>query len=119
MTIKGIGSDIEEVKRFRKLPYGSNPAFYKKIFTEQEIKYCLAKSDSHQHFAGKFAAKEAVSKALNQSVYKAKSIEILNDQDGAPTVKVKSPKSKVKIIVSISHTKDYAIAVVLSVDGKR
>lgn len=114
MTIWSIGIDIEEVKRFRKLPYKSKSAFYKKIFTDQEIKYCLAKSDSYQHFAGKFTAKEAVSKALNQSVYKAKSIEILNNKDGSPIVKCKKLNVKCKILVSVSHTKDYAVALALA-----
>lgn len=109
MNIKGIGVDIEEIKRFKSLPYKSNRDFYNKIFTDKEIRYCLSKSDPYPHFTARFAAKEAVSKALNQSVYRAKSIEISNDKTGKPLLKLhKDPKSK--ILISLSHTKDYAIA---------
>jgi holo-[acyl-carrier protein] synthase len=113
MNIKGIGADIADIKRFRKLPYKSNSDFYKKIFTEAEIKYCLRKDDPYPSFAARFAAKEAVIKALGSTVYRARSVEILNEKSGKPTVKVKSQKSKVKIMVSLSHTNDYAIAFAL------
>ena len=114
MDLKSIGIDIEEVGRFRQLLYATNKNFYKKIFTEKEIKYCLSKSDPYQHFAGKFAAKEAVAKALNQSVYKAKKIEVLNKKDGSPIVKFQVSSIKYQVLVSISHTKDHAIAIAMA-----
>jgi len=111
-TIKGIGVDIEEVGRFKKLPYKNNVSFYKKIFSSWEIKYCLSKANPAQHFTARFAAKEAVAKALGKSVYNAKEIEVLVDKNGKPHIKLqaKSYKLKANISVSLSHTKEYAVA---------
>lgn len=108
--VKNIGVDIAEVQRFRKLPYKSNSDFYKKIFTEAEIKYCSSKDDPYPHFTARFAAKEAVLKALSSTIYKIKGIEILNKNNGAPFVKT---KAKGKFLLSLSHTKNQAIAFVI------
>lgn len=113
MNIKGIGIDIEEVGRFRKLPYKSNLSFYRNIFTPAEIKYCLSKADPHPHFTVRFAAKEAVIKAMGGSVFKAKDIEVVNNREGRPSIKLQTPGSKPRVLVSMSHTKDYAIAFVI------
>jgi len=111
MNIKGIGVDIIEVKRFRKIPYKKGSAFYQKVFTDREIKYCLSKSDPYPHFAARFAAKEAVAKAACLHVYKANKIEVYNDRDGHPLVRSRLIKGK--ILLSISHTQDHAIAFVI------
>ncbi len=110
-----MGADIADVRRFRKLPYGRNKSFYSKVFTDAEIRHCLAKQDPYPHFAARFAAKEAVAKAMNFSVYKAKNVEIVNDKTGKPEAKIKDRKSKTKnkLMVSLSHTKDQAIAIAL------
>lgn len=107
-----IGTDIESVERFRAQPYNRNKKFYGSIFTDQEIDYCLSKSDPCQHFSARFAAKEAVIKAIGGSVYQAKDIEVVNYQNGQPSIKLKTKnkKLKTKILISLSHTKDYAIA---------
>ena len=108
MSIRGVGIDIEAVERFRKKDYKNNRPFYDKIFTSREIRYCLAKADPSQHFAARFAAKEAVVKAINRRKVDLKKIEIINNKDGKPTVKLQT-----KLLVSLSHTKDYAIAIAL------
>lgn len=115
MNITGIGIDIVEVKRFRKIPYKKDPGFYKKIFTDKEIKYCLSKSDPAQHFAARFAAKEAVLKCLKSTIYKIKEIEILNDKKGVPFVGLHNRKSLIvsRFLISLSHTKDQAAAIAL------
>ena len=107
-----IGVDIESVKRFRKQHYDRNKSFYENIFTDKEIKYCLSKADPYPHFTARFCAKEAVIKAIGGSVYRAKDIEIINDKKGKPFVKLKTKnlKLKTKVLVSLSHTKEYAIA---------
>lgn len=107
--IEAVGVDIEQVGRFRKLPYKSNQSFYKKVFTPAEIKYCLSKADSYQHFAARFAAKEAVIKAVGGSVYGAKDIEVINDKDGKPLARIKN--RELGIMISLSHAKEYAIAI--------
>ncbi len=107
-----IGTDIEQIGRFRKLLYKNNQSFYKNIFTLGEIKYCLSKADPYPHFAARFSAKEAVVKAVGGSVYQAKDIEVVNDKDGKPLIKLKTKnlKLKTKVLISLAHTKDYAIA---------
>ena len=60
----GIGIDLVEINRFKERPYNANKSFYKKIFSEEEINYCLKFSDSYRHFAGKFALKEALIKSI-------------------------------------------------------
>ena len=111
MKISGIGVDIAEIKRFRKLPYKSNQGFYKKIFTPAEIKYCLSKTDPYPHFTARFAAKEAVIKAGGLRLANVDDIEIFNDKTGQPYVKIK--KRGTNILISLSHAKDYAIAFVI------
>ena len=112
MNLIGIGIDIEEVGRFRKLPFKKNREFYKKIFTDPEIEYCLSKSDPAQHFTARFCTKEAMSKALGREFAKVKEIEILNDKNGAPQATINGKKSRLKI--SLSHTKSYATAVAIA-----
>ena len=111
MNIKGIGVDIEDVGRFRKLPYKSNRFFYGKIFTCVEMEYCLSKSDPYPSLAARFAGKEAALKCLRSTIYKALDVEIHNDKSGAPNVKVKGQKGK--FLISLSHTKNQAAAIVL------
>lgn len=106
-----IGIDIEEVGRFRKLPYKGNQSFYKNIFTPLEIKYCLSKAKPSQHFAARFAAKEAVLKCLQSTIYKVLDVEICNNKNGIPNVKAKDQKGK--FLISLSHTKDQAAAVAI------
>ncbi|MEK7641176.1 MAG: holo-ACP synthase [Patescibacteria group bacterium] len=109
--MKGIGIDIVEVKRFRDVPYKKGNVFYSKIFSDAEIKYCLSKDDPYPHFAARFAAKEAVLKCLKSTIYKIRDVEISNDKDGIPSVKVKNNKGK--FLISLSHTKDQAAAAAL------
>ncbi len=117
MKVQNIGIDIVEVKRFRKIPYKKGSVFYSKIFSDAEIKYCLSKTDPAQHFAARFAAKEAVLKCLRSTIYKVKEIEIVNDKNGAPLVMVHSHRSSSgKFLVSLSHTHDYAVATALFVN---
>ena len=114
--IKGVGIDIESVNRFRKYPFEKNKRFYTRIFTEKEIEYCLKKRDPFPHFTGKFAAKEAFLKALDNSerLY-LKDIEIQNKQSGKPVIECKKKKSiePSQIFLSISHTNQNATAIVI------
>ena len=104
-SILGVGADIEDVFRFRKLPYPKNKSFYQKIFTKKEIAYCLEKSDPSESFAARFAAKEAVIKALPKNFSNLKNIEVAM-RGKKPQIKIKG----FKVLVSLSHTKKNAIA---------
>jgi holo-[acyl-carrier protein] synthase len=109
-----IGVDLVEIKRIRELI--KNPRFLHKIFTDKEIEYCSKKKIADQHYAVRFACKEAVWKALNPSEYiKFKDMEILNENSGKPIVKFVNKKKNYgkKLKISLTHTKDYACAVAI------
>ena len=115
--IKGVGTDIIEVKRIKKLMEEYGERFFQRILTENEINYCKKFSKPDLHFAGRFAAKEAYSKSIGTGVGKEfgwKDIEIVNDAKGKPYVVhlKQNDFSKLKFEISISHTEDYACAVV-------
>ena len=111
MKIHGTGIDIVEVKRIKKLLL-SNGRFRDRVFTAAEVKYCENKKKKHEHYAVRFAAKEAVWKAMGKGGVGLKSIEIKNDPNGAPRVFVKHklPCKGSKIIITLSHTDNYAVA---------
>jgi len=120
--IKGIGIDIIEIKRVKKLIERDNK-FVEKIFTPKEINYCKNKIRKEQHYGARFAAKESFLKALGTGLRSGmswKDVSIKNDKLGKPKVglygktleKFKKMKCK-QIHLSISHTKEYAIAYVI------
>lgn len=108
----GVGIDIIEISRFRKIQYESNKSFYKKIFTLSEIQYCTKYDDPYLHFAGKFAIKEATKKSILKNV-KMSDI-ITSHKKSKPIVAIKNNKHY-NFVVSVSHEKTHAIAVVLSI----
>ncbi len=109
--ITGIGTDIIEVKRILKAIERWGNHFLNHIFTDQEIAYCLRYKFPAQHFAGRFAAKEALIKAL-PSIKNIRwtDIEITNAPSGKPHCRLLNNDFKKTIHISISHTCDHAIA---------
>ena len=107
-----IGIDIEEVKRFNK--YLKDRKYLERIFSKEEILYSLPKKNATQHLAARFAAKEAVWKALSFKNKKlvATDVSIQNAKDGKPQVYIKNKKYK-KIDVSLSHTDKCVVAVAM------
>ena len=109
----GIGIDVVKVSRFKNKPYLTNKNFYKKLFSDSEIKYCLKYKDPAPHFSGKFAVKESLIKSINEKIllHEIKTFY----KNSKPTVNIKKSLSKkYRFIVSISHENDIAVAVVLS-----
>ena len=88
----GIGIDIIDVERFRKKIFKQNITFYRRIFLESEIKYCLKFKSPYEHFAGKFALKESVIKSISDKI-SFLDIQTSNSRHG-PTVKLIGKKSK-------------------------
>lgn len=117
--IKGVGIDIIEIKRIKSVIEKFGDRFFQRILTDKEIEYCKSfKTKSELHFAGRFASKEAYSKAIGTGISKDfgwKDIEILNDKRGKPYINhvVKNEYSELKFHISISHTDEYASAVVV------
>ena len=87
-----IGIDIVEVKRIARLT--KNKAFLKRVFTPEEITYCSKKINKAEHYAVRFAAKEAVWKALGMGGLSLKSISVKNRPNGKPEALIKGKKRK-------------------------
>ena len=121
--IFGTGVDIVEIDRVREAIDKWGEGFLGKIFTRREIHYSSSKRFSSQHFAARFAAKEAVIKAFGEPrkfPLNWTDIEVLNDGEGKPVMefhedalKLKRRKKISDVIVSMSHSKHYAIANVI------
>ena len=121
-----VGTDIIEVARIEKLIKEKGDKFLNRIYTKNEIDYCESKGlNKYQHYAGRFAAKEAVFKVLNGETDSGtsltfKNIEILNKNDGAPYVNILDNIMidcfDRNVEVSISHIKKYATATAVSVN---
>ena len=108
-----LGTDIVEVNRIKTSISDTGQRFVDRIFTPDEKNYCLSKNKPEIHFAGRFAAKESVMKALMSSGHKKslsfKSIEIKPSNNGSPKVNL-DLLFEGEIKLSISHTENYAIA---------
>lgn len=117
------GTDIIEIDRIKDAI--KSDTFIKKIFTEKEIEYCESKKNPAriQSYAARFAAKEAIFKAISKVLLldygmEWKSIEILKEETGRPYVNLKidnKKKQNLKIDVSLSHIKDYAVATAVAI----
>ncbi len=115
--IYGIGTDIIEIERIRQSIRRHGLYLLNRLFTPEEQQYCQKHLDASPHFAGRFAAKEAVSKALGCGLGAALSwldIEILNDENGKPCAYLSKKAQErfgcVSIHLSISHCKQHAQA---------
>ena len=108
-----LGNDLVEVSRILALINKIGQKFLDRIYTKTEQDYCQSKSIPQMHYAGRFAAKEAVMKALKSSGLHEpipfKSIEIRSGDNGEPIVDLHFPCNG-QCRVSISHTNDHAIA---------
>ena len=111
-----IGVDIVEIKRIKKF-IKENDENLMRIFSSEEIRYCqsLKKEKSkNQSFAARFAAKEALIKALDDKTIKLNDISTFKNESGKPNIKINNDKYKdIKIEVSLSHCDNYAIAMVM------
>ena len=120
--IKGIGADIIEISRIKKAVI-EDSGFVTRLFSDEEIEYCNSKNRGEIHFAARFAAKEAFFKALGtgwRDGMKWQEISVKNDKLGKPEIKLKGKtlnifkkKKMDSISLSISHTKEYAVAFVV------
>jgi holo-[acyl-carrier protein] synthase len=111
-TIFGLGVDLAEVARIRRLAL-SSPAFLKRVFTPGELEYSLGSRNKYERLAARFAVKEAVIKALDAAGIPLKDIEVENTASGRPLVTVKG-RPEVRLMASISHTARHAVAAVIA-----
>ena len=108
--ISGTGIDIIEIARIKKAIERWGDDFLKHIFNLEEIAYSNRQKNPYQHFAVRFAAKEAVFKAVGDQKMSWKDLTISHDSDGKPVCTYHSQGFTKKIIISLSHCKDYAVA---------
>ncbi len=115
--VLGIGTDIIEIERIREAISRHPERFLETLFTEKERAYCSRFAEPIPHYAGRFAAKEAVLKALGTGLQKEiswKDIEILSDVYGKPEVhlssRMRGEYPEAIFLISISHGREYATA---------
>ncbi|MCD6169729.1 MAG: holo-ACP synthase [Candidatus Latescibacteria bacterium] len=114
--VESVGVDIVEVDRIRAAVRRWGQKFLKRVFTSGEIEYCMAQRHRYTSLAARFAAKEAVSKAIAPKMaIRWTDVEIVRSHRGKPEVKVRGKAAEAttgkKILLSLSHTQSYAVAV--------
>ena len=120
MSVKGIGVDLALIPRVRDVVKRWDERFLRRVFTDDEIAYCQRRRDPIQHFAARFAAKEATLKALGTGLrmgIKWREIEVRRERGQAPTVvltgrcrAIALAKGGSRVILSLTHDGDYALA---------
>jgi holo-[acyl-carrier protein] synthase len=125
MSVLGLGIDLAEVSRIRSLLQKNGDRFKRRVFTEREIAYCDSKADPALHFAARFAAKEAASKALGTGFSGGigwQEIETVSTESGAPTIVLHRAAAQRAesmgvgvMMVTLTHTADMAAASVVAV----
>lgn len=114
------GTDIIEISRIQKSIERTGNRFLEIVYTPAEIEYCESKKNAkYSHYAGRFAAKEAIYKAVSRLLKERFAIswqnaQVINDENGNPQVEflnIEIPEIK-NIDISISHCKEYAVATV-------
>ena len=112
------GTDIVEIERIKESIEKLGDKFLNKIYTQEEIKYCESKNNQkYQHYAARFAVKEATFKAISSELENKYFLdwtdyEVINNKEGKPNIKIKgiALENIENIDVSISHCKKYATA---------
>lgn len=126
--IIGTGIDICEVPRIAASTARFGDRFLERVFTAEEIRYCKSKKNSTERFAARFAAKEAAMKALGTGASRGvtwKSIEVGHASGGRPILRLYRQTAEIaerlgvkRISLSLTHTENTAMAVVIFEDGR-
>lgn len=129
MEILGIGVDITECLRIAKMIERHADLFINRVFTPGEIAYCQKRKQATQHFAGRWAAKEAVLKALGTGWRQGiswRDVEVCNEAGGRPTIVLHGGAKQAaeelgadQVLISISHCRTHATAYALAVRSSR
>jgi holo-[acyl-carrier protein] synthase len=125
MEILGIGTDIIECPRIGKMIEQHGELFLRRVYTDREIRYCQARKHAIEHFAGRWAAKEAILKAIGTGWSRGiawTDLEVRNSRSGEPKVHVCGGAKEAalrrgigNILLSISHCRTYATAYAMAV----
>lgn len=126
--VRGIGVDMTEIQEVRRLAEATDGSFIERTFTKRESEDSLKAADRWEYLAARFAAKEAVFKALahltTEKTFDFREIETRNHEDGTPYVVLTSMLQTVlkdagveKVHISLTHEKEYACAFVIAESG--
>ena len=128
MNVLGIGTDIVECLRIAQMIERHGELFINRVYTPHEIRYCQSRKQATQHFAGRWAAKEAILKALGTGWRRGiswRDIEVRNDPSGLPVVGLRGGARDIveqrgirEMLVSISHCRSHATAYALALGGE-
>jgi holo-[acyl-carrier protein] synthase len=120
--IISLGTDIIECVRIAQMIEKHGEVFLQRVFTQREIAYCSSRRSANQHYAGRWAAKEAALKALGTGWAKGihwTDVEVRNEVSGKPMLILANRAEEVatslgirQMLISISHCRNYAIAFV-------
>lgn len=127
--IVGLGTDIVEISRIGQMIERHGDTFLNRVFTETENEYCGSKKNKEQHYAGRWAAKEAVMKTLGTGFIKGigwKNIEVINLQSGKPTIVISGGVEQHagemgidEILITISHSREFATATAIALGSAK
>jgi len=122
--IVGLGTDIVEIVRIGSMIERHGELFLQRVYSEKEIAYCQRHKEAMQHYAGRWAAKEAIMKTLGTGFTKGvgwTDIQIVNQQSGKPIVELSGGALRVsklrgidEVLITISHCKAYATATAIA-----
>ena len=129
MSVVGIGTDIVECLRVAQMIERHGELFLTRVYTPHEIEYCSARKAATQHYAGRFAAKEAVLKALGTGWTRGvqwRDIEVRNELGGQPKIALSGGAREMceklgisEMLISISHCRTHATAYALAVGREK
>jgi holo-[acyl-carrier protein] synthase len=129
MNVIGIGTDIVECLRIAQMIERHGELFIDRVYTAAEIEYCRSRKQATQHFAGRWAAKEAILKAIGTGWRRGiswRDMEVRNEGGGKPTVALRGGARDVveqlgvgEILVTISHCRTHATAFAIALGRER
>lgn len=124
-SVIGIGTDIVECDRIGQMLQKHGDTFLQRVFTPDEIAYCSRHQIPDQHYAGRWAAKEAVLKVLGTGWAKGiqwTDVEVVRDAAGAPSIRLENRAAEIakelqirSVLISISHCKAFATAFAIGI----
>ena len=124
-VIVGLGTDIVEIVRIGRMVERHGELFLNRIYTEDEVRYCQRRRECYQHFAGRWAAKEAVMKTLGTGFVKGvrwRDIEVRSLESGRPVIQLHGSTREFSdhlgiddVLITISHCRAYATATAIAV----
>ncbi len=126
--IIGLGTDIVEITRIGQMIERHGELFLQRVYTETEIRYCQQRKEAMQHYAGRWAAKEAVMKTLGTGFTRGvgwQDIEVANRRSGQPKIVLSGGAKEFaaqrgidEILITISHCRTYATATAIALQSQ-